>query len=144
MRAYLGENATAEQVTAYRHYLGLDEPVPVQYLRLGPLLIVGLGGVGMMGLQFARALTDKAIFPAWSYTGFARTIAEVPKTDGLSDPLSRISVLDAEEIRVTCRQLNRLVLFSRTLASSSGAFALGLWRGGAIRPAGRPTTERVQ
>jgi D-arabinose 1-dehydrogenase-like Zn-dependent alcohol dehydrogenase len=34
------------------------------YLRLGPLLIVGLGGVGMMGLQFARALTDKPIFVA--------------------------------------------------------------------------------
>jgi D-arabinose 1-dehydrogenase-like Zn-dependent alcohol dehydrogenase len=34
------------------------------YLRVGPLLIVGLGGVGMMGLQFARALTDKPIFVA--------------------------------------------------------------------------------
>jgi D-arabinose 1-dehydrogenase-like Zn-dependent alcohol dehydrogenase len=36
----------------------------LDYLRLGPLLIVGLGGVGMMGLQFARALTDKPIFVA--------------------------------------------------------------------------------
>jgi D-arabinose 1-dehydrogenase-like Zn-dependent alcohol dehydrogenase len=34
------------------------------YLRAGPLLIVGLGGVGMMGLQFARALTDRPIFVA--------------------------------------------------------------------------------
>ena len=34
------------------------------YLRLGPLLIVGLGGVGMMGLQFARALVDVPIFVA--------------------------------------------------------------------------------
>jgi D-arabinose 1-dehydrogenase-like Zn-dependent alcohol dehydrogenase len=34
------------------------------YLRLGPLLIVGLGGVGMMGLQFARALTGEKIFVA--------------------------------------------------------------------------------
>ena len=34
------------------------------YLRAGPLMIVGLGGVGMMGLQFARALTDKPIFAA--------------------------------------------------------------------------------
>jgi D-arabinose 1-dehydrogenase-like Zn-dependent alcohol dehydrogenase len=34
------------------------------YLRLGPLLIVGLGGVGMMGLQFARALTQAPIFVA--------------------------------------------------------------------------------
>src|SRR5215510_10857228 len=36
----------------------------VPYLRLGPLLIVGLGGVGMMGLQFARALTDSPVFVA--------------------------------------------------------------------------------
>lgn len=34
------------------------------YLHAGPLLIVGLGGVGMMGLQFARALIDKPIFVA--------------------------------------------------------------------------------
>ena len=36
----------------------------VAYLRAGPLLIVGLGGVGMMGLQFARAATDKPVFVA--------------------------------------------------------------------------------
>jgi D-arabinose 1-dehydrogenase-like Zn-dependent alcohol dehydrogenase len=34
------------------------------YLRSGPLLIVGLGGVGMMGLQFARALTNASILVA--------------------------------------------------------------------------------
>jgi len=34
------------------------------YLRFGPLLVVGLGGVGMMGLQFARALTDAPILVA--------------------------------------------------------------------------------
>jgi len=34
------------------------------YLRVGPLLIVGLGGVGMMGLQFAKVLTDKPILVA--------------------------------------------------------------------------------
>jgi D-arabinose 1-dehydrogenase-like Zn-dependent alcohol dehydrogenase len=34
------------------------------YLRSGPLLVVGLGGVGMMGLQFARALTDAPILVA--------------------------------------------------------------------------------
>jgi D-arabinose 1-dehydrogenase-like Zn-dependent alcohol dehydrogenase len=34
------------------------------YLRAGPLLIVGLGGVGMMGLQFARAATDAPILVA--------------------------------------------------------------------------------
>jgi D-arabinose 1-dehydrogenase-like Zn-dependent alcohol dehydrogenase len=36
----------------------------INYLRAGPLLIVGLGGVGMMGLQFARALTKMPIFAA--------------------------------------------------------------------------------
>jgi alcohol dehydrogenase, propanol-preferring len=34
------------------------------YLRTGPLLIVGLGGVGMMGLQFARAATNGPILVA--------------------------------------------------------------------------------
>ena len=43
-------------------YSAIKKAVP--YLRAGPLLIVGLGGVGMMGLQFARALTDKPIFVA--------------------------------------------------------------------------------
>ena len=37
-------------------YGAIKKAIP--YLRAGPLLIVGLGGVGMMGLQFARALTD--------------------------------------------------------------------------------------
>ena len=43
-------------------YGAIKKAVP--YLKFGPLLIVGLGGVGMMGLQFARALTDKPIFVA--------------------------------------------------------------------------------
>jgi D-arabinose 1-dehydrogenase-like Zn-dependent alcohol dehydrogenase len=43
-------------------YGAIKKAVP--YLRYGSLLIVGLGGVGMMGLQFARALTDKPIFVA--------------------------------------------------------------------------------
>jgi len=43
-------------------YGAIKKAVP--YLHAGPLLIVGLGGVGMMGLQFARALTDKPIFVA--------------------------------------------------------------------------------
>src|SRR5262245_1717624 len=43
-------------------YSAVKKALP--YLRSGPLLIVGLGGVGMMGLQFARALTDKPIFVA--------------------------------------------------------------------------------
>src|SRR5262245_3534556 len=36
----------------------------LHYLKFGALLIVGLGGLGMMGLQFARALTDRPIFAA--------------------------------------------------------------------------------
>jgi D-arabinose 1-dehydrogenase-like Zn-dependent alcohol dehydrogenase len=43
-------------------YSAVKKSLP--YLRSGPLLIVGLGGVGMMGLQFARALTDASILVA--------------------------------------------------------------------------------
>jgi D-arabinose 1-dehydrogenase-like Zn-dependent alcohol dehydrogenase len=43
-------------------YSAIKKALP--YLRVGPLLIVGLGGVGMMGLQSARALTDAPIFVA--------------------------------------------------------------------------------
>jgi D-arabinose 1-dehydrogenase-like Zn-dependent alcohol dehydrogenase len=43
-------------------YGAIKKAVP--YLRAGPLLIVGLGGVGMMGLQFARALTTAPILVA--------------------------------------------------------------------------------
>ncbi len=43
-------------------YSAVKKALP--YLRSGPLIIVGLGGVGMMGLQFARALTDAPILAA--------------------------------------------------------------------------------
>src|SRR5262245_3373709 len=43
-------------------YSAVKKALP--YLRSGPLLIVGLGGVGMMGLQFARALTEAPILVA--------------------------------------------------------------------------------
>jgi len=33
VRAYLGESATEEQVRFYRQHLGLDQPLPIQYLR---------------------------------------------------------------------------------------------------------------
>jgi peptide/nickel transport system permease protein len=33
VRTYLGESATDQQVAEYRHYLGLDEPLPLQYVR---------------------------------------------------------------------------------------------------------------
>jgi alcohol dehydrogenase, propanol-preferring len=43
-------------------YGALQKALP--YLHVGPLLITGLGGVGMMGLQFAKALHDGPIFVA--------------------------------------------------------------------------------
>jgi D-arabinose 1-dehydrogenase-like Zn-dependent alcohol dehydrogenase len=43
-------------------YGAIKKAIP--FLHAGPLLIVGLGGVGMTGLQFARALTDRPILVA--------------------------------------------------------------------------------
>lgn len=43
-------------------YSAIQKSLP--YLSGGPLLIMGLGGVGMMGLQIARALTDVPIVAA--------------------------------------------------------------------------------
>ena len=54
--------ASALMCSGLTGYGAVKKALP--YLRVGPLLIVGLGGVGMMGLQFARALTDKPIFVA--------------------------------------------------------------------------------
>ena len=36
----------------------------VAFQKAGPILIVGLGGVGMMGLQFAKAMSDGPVFAA--------------------------------------------------------------------------------
>lgn len=33
VRSYLGETATDQQVAEYRHFLGLDQPIPLQYLK---------------------------------------------------------------------------------------------------------------
>ncbi len=41
VRAYLGETATEEQVTAYRQYLGYDQPLPIQYVRFLERAAVG-------------------------------------------------------------------------------------------------------
>ena len=56
----------------------------------GPLMIVGLGGVGMMGLQFARALHDAEIFatdinPQKRETALAAGASQVfdPNEDGI-------------------------------------------------------------
>jgi D-arabinose 1-dehydrogenase-like Zn-dependent alcohol dehydrogenase len=56
------EIACALMCSGLTGYGAIKKALP--YLRIGPLLIVGLGGVGMMGLQFARALTDRPIFVA--------------------------------------------------------------------------------
>jgi D-arabinose 1-dehydrogenase-like Zn-dependent alcohol dehydrogenase len=56
------EIAGALMCSGLTGYGAVKKAVP--YMRAGPLLIVGLGGVGMMGLQFARALTDKPILVA--------------------------------------------------------------------------------
>src|SRR5262245_65965888 len=62
MEGIAPEIACALMCSGLTGYGAVKKAIP--YLRVGPLLIVGLGGVGMMGLQFARALTDKAIFVA--------------------------------------------------------------------------------
>jgi D-arabinose 1-dehydrogenase-like Zn-dependent alcohol dehydrogenase len=56
------EFAGALMCSGLTGYGAIKKALP--HLRVGPLLIVGLGGVGMMGLQFARALTDKPIYVA--------------------------------------------------------------------------------
>jgi D-arabinose 1-dehydrogenase-like Zn-dependent alcohol dehydrogenase len=56
------EVAAALMCSGLTGYGAVKKAIP--YLRAGPMLIVGLGGVGMMGLQFARALTDKPILVA--------------------------------------------------------------------------------
>src|SRR5262252_7002353 len=66
------EMAGALMCSGLTGYGAIKKALP--FLRAGPLLIVGLGGVGMMGLQFARALTDKPIFVA-DIDGKKRTAA---------------------------------------------------------------------
>ena len=56
------ELAGALMCSGLTGYSAVKKAIPS--LRIGPLLIVGLGGVGMMGLQFARAATEQPIFVA--------------------------------------------------------------------------------
>ncbi len=62
-------------------YGAIKKAIP--YLRAGPLLIVGLGGVGMMGLQFARALTDQADLRGRHRRRQARGSAEARRQGGV-------------------------------------------------------------
>jgi peptide/nickel transport system permease protein len=41
VRSYLGETASEQQVAEYRHFLGLDEPVPLQYVKFLQRTVVG-------------------------------------------------------------------------------------------------------
>jgi peptide/nickel transport system permease protein len=62
-RAYLGEEATPEAVEAFRHQLGLDQPLPVQYLiYLGNLLHGNLGNSIKSHEPVAQAIFER--FPA--------------------------------------------------------------------------------
>jgi D-arabinose 1-dehydrogenase-like Zn-dependent alcohol dehydrogenase len=69
----------------------------IPYLRAGPLLIVGLGGVGMMGLQFARALTTKPIFVADVDAGKRETALELGAAEvfDAADPGARKAIVKA-------------------------------------------------
>jgi len=62
-RAYLGEEATPESVAAFRHELGLDQPLPVQYfVYLGNLLHGNLGNSIKSQEPVAQAIFER--FPA--------------------------------------------------------------------------------
>jgi len=67
------------------------------YARLGPLFIVGLGGVGLMGLQFARSLSDRPVFAAdidAAKRDAARTLGAAETFDP-QDPGARKAILKA-------------------------------------------------
>ena len=87
-------------------YGAIKKAVP--YLKFGPLLIVGLGGVGMMGLQFARALTDKPIFAADIDKSKARGGAEARRGGGLRSGRRRRAQGHRQGVRRRRRRGGRL------------------------------------
>ncbi|HEX8967834.1 MAG TPA: nickel ABC transporter permease [Chloroflexota bacterium] len=56
VRSYLGETATDQQVAEYRHYLGLDEPLPIQYARFVQRAATGDLGNSLFYHQPARTV----------------------------------------------------------------------------------------
>jgi D-arabinose 1-dehydrogenase-like Zn-dependent alcohol dehydrogenase len=76
-------------------YGAIKKAVP--FLRAGPLLIVGLGGVGMMGLQFARALTTKPILVADVDKGKREAALELGAAEvfDAADPGARKAIVKA-------------------------------------------------
>jgi len=71
--AYLGEEASPESVVAFRHQLGLDQPLPVQYLvYLGNLLHGNLGFSIKSHEPVLQAILDR--FPATLELGFASLV----------------------------------------------------------------------
>jgi peptide/nickel transport system permease protein len=72
-RAFLGEEATPEAVAAVRHQLGLDQPLPVQYLvYLGNLLHGNLGTSIKSHEPVAQAIFER--FPATIELGLTSLI----------------------------------------------------------------------
>lgn len=72
-RAYLGEEATDEAVQAFRHQLGLDQPLPVQYLiYLGNVLHGNLGNSIKSHEPVAQAIFER--FPATLELGITSLI----------------------------------------------------------------------
>ncbi len=56
VRSYLGETATDAQVAEYRHLLGYDQPVPIQYVRFVQRAAVGDLGQSLFYHQPAEAV----------------------------------------------------------------------------------------
>ncbi len=75
--AMLGENATPKAVTSLRHELGLDLPLPEQYLRwLSKVLTGDLGRSIRSGQPIGSALAG-AVGPTFELTGLALLVAVV-------------------------------------------------------------------
>ncbi len=91
------EIAGALMCSGLTGYGAVKKAVP--YLRAGPLMIVGLGGVGMMGLQFARALTDKPIFAGRHRRRQARGGPEAGRGGGVRSGRCRGAQGDPEGLR---------------------------------------------
>jgi ABC-type dipeptide/oligopeptide/nickel transport system permease component len=65
VRSYLGEEATPQAVEALRHQLGLDQPLPVQYLEyLGSLARLDLGASAHFGTPVTGEIASRLPYTA--------------------------------------------------------------------------------
>jgi alcohol dehydrogenase len=89
------EVAGALMCSGLTGYGAIKKAIP--HLRAGPLLIVGLGGVGMMGLQFARALTTKPILVADIDAGKREAALKLGAAEAFdpADPGARKAIMKA-------------------------------------------------